>query len=57
MFINGLLVVGEFRSTLPEEMVPGYICALVVVLCMVGTVISLHLSLHQYLDLLGDKRN
>lgn len=51
MFISGLLVVEEFRFTLPEEMVPGYICTLVVVLGMVRTVISLHLSLHQYLDL------
>lgn len=49
--INGVLVVEELWSALPEEMVPGCIGTLIVVLCMVGTVIFPQLSLHQYLDL------
>ena len=51
LFINGVLVVEEFRSTLREETAPSCIGTLVVVLCMVGTVISPCISLHQYLDL------
>lgn len=51
-FINGILFVEEFRSTLPEKMAPVCTDTLVVVLCMVGTVISPCLSLDQFL---GDK--
>lgn len=46
--INGVLVVDEFRSTLPEKMTLVCINALVVILCMMGTVISPCLSLHQF---------